>query len=463
MLISRSGLLQIISLVGVFILTVVLSESDFGTFIIVSGLLGIMGYFSDIGLSASLIQQKAEPTVKDLRTSFTIQQTLIISLISIGFFSSTSLAQKYQWGPDVVHLWWAILIGFFLASLKTISSILVERKLAFEKLVIVETLETLIFYAVAVSSALMGKGISSYTYAVLARGIVGTTLLFFIVPWPIGIGWSIDSFKSLIKFGLPYQLNSFIAAIKDNLLNVVLGSPSFLNSSGVGYLGWGQTWTQKPLRFITDNVTRATFPSFALIQDDKEKIARGVNKLLFATSITVFPVIIAGVISIGPFVHLVPKYEKWQPALWVFYFLSINSLWASVSTPMTNILAAVGKIRWVTYLMIMWTVLTWSMVPFLSKLYGHTGAAMGMAIISFASIVPMVLVKKMINYKFSSLIPGLIASIVMLVIGIQINKLLSGILGLVVSLGISSSIFAIIIWVTSRKQLLNLWQSILSK
>lgn len=464
MLISRSGIMQLISLFGVFALTIFLSPSELGTFMIVNSLLGIMVYFSDIGLSASLIQQKHQPKIEELRTAFSVQQGLIIVLITIGYLLTNFLSKNNNWDQNIIFLWWAILAGFFLASLKTIPSVLVERNLKFEKLVLVETIETIVFYGIACWAAWKGSGVSSYTWAVLARGLVGAFVMYILVPWPMGIGWDKSAFRSLIKFGLPFQLNSFIAALKDNLLNVILGHGMFLGREGLGILGWGQTWTQKPLRFITDNVTRATFPAFSRIQDDKEKIARGVNRMLFVTSITVFPAVMLGVVQISKVVEIIPQYEKWSPGVVVFYWLSINSIWASISTPMTNILAAIGRIRYVTGLMIMWTVLTWAIIPLGAKLYGYQGAAIGTALISFASIVPLVLVKKFINYNFiQSVYPGIIGTLLILIFGKLINHLVAGLLGVIISTITSIIIFGLVIYGLRKNDLNKLWQYIYSK
>ena len=54
---------------------------------------------------------------------------------------------------------WALAFGFFLASLKTIPSVLLERDLKFEFLVLVELAETLIFYLIAVALAWRGFGV----------------------------------------------------------------------------------------------------------------------------------------------------------------------------------------------------------------------------------------------------------------------------------------------------------------
>ncbi|OGC97752.1 hypothetical protein A2634_05025 [Candidatus Amesbacteria bacterium RIFCSPHIGHO2_01_FULL_48_32] len=80
-LISRSFILQIIATGGFFLLSVFLGRPEIGLFIAVNDLVSILGYFSDIGLAASLIQKKDKVTLSDLRTTFTFQQILVLLLL----------------------------------------------------------------------------------------------------------------------------------------------------------------------------------------------------------------------------------------------------------------------------------------------------------------------------------------------------------------------------------------------
>src|SRR3989338_11598647 len=80
-LVSRTLFVQILSIVASFFLTIYRDPRSFGIFFLVSSIIVFFNYFQDIGLAASLIQKKEEPTVKELRTVFAIQQLLVLMLI----------------------------------------------------------------------------------------------------------------------------------------------------------------------------------------------------------------------------------------------------------------------------------------------------------------------------------------------------------------------------------------------
>jgi len=306
---GRTFFLQIISFLGFFLLTVFLGKAEIGLFFAVSELVAILGYFSDIGLAAALIQKKAKPKLADIRSTFTIQQALVLTLIALVFILTPWLRSFYEIDQPGVFLLWALAISFFLASLKTIPSVLLERKLRFDLLVVVEIVESLLFYGIAVLLAWEGLGVSSYAWAVLIRGIVGVILIYLLSPWKIGFAFERDSLRHLLRFGIPYQANTFLAVVKDRLMNVFLWK--IIGATGVGILGWAQKWAQMPLRLIMDAVIKVTFPAYARMQEHKKELAQAIEKTLFFISLLVFPMIIGMVILARPLVSLIPRYSKW--------------------------------------------------------------------------------------------------------------------------------------------------------
>jgi O-antigen/teichoic acid export membrane protein len=431
---GRTFFLQIISFVGFFLLTIFLGKAEIGLFFAISELVAILGYFSDIGLAAALIQKIQKPTIKDIRSTFTIQQALVLTLVVLVFILTPWLRRFYRIEHEGIFLLWALTAGFFLASLKTIPSVILERKLRFDLLVVVEIVESILFYGVAVLLAWKGFGVVSYAWAVLVRGVVGVILIYILSPWQIGFAIERDSLHHLLRFGIPYQANTFLAVVKDRLMNVFLWK--IIGASGVGILGWAQKWAQMPLRFVMDSVMKVTFPAYARMQEDKEELRRAIEKTLFFISLAIFPLLMGILILAKPLVYLIPRYGKWEIAIPALYLFVINSAWGAVTTPLTNALTAVGKIKIVFKLMVMWTVLTWIIYPILAIKYGYNGVALGAALVATSSVVAIWVAKKHIKFKFlSSIIKPLTASILMGVMIFVLTPILTknilGIIGVV--------------------------------
>src|SRR3989344_6438699 len=91
----QSGYSAFLGLVANLVLTILLSPKTFGIYITVLSIIALLNYFSDIGLAASLIQKK-DITEDDIKTTFTVQQILIVSLIVLGFFSPSFIKNFYK-------------------------------------------------------------------------------------------------------------------------------------------------------------------------------------------------------------------------------------------------------------------------------------------------------------------------------------------------------------------------------
>ncbi|HZZ99022.1 MAG TPA: oligosaccharide flippase family protein, partial [Candidatus Saccharimonadia bacterium] len=209
----RTLALQLIGFVATVLLGYYLSPADFGIYFVVSAVIGFFTFLSDIGLAAALVQKKEPPTLEELRTSFTIQQLLACTIFVLILILSPIFRSQNHLSQDGVMLMYALGFSFILVSFKTIPSILLERQLRFDKLVLPQIFENLIFYAIAIALAAHGYGVRSYTYAVLARSVIGIIVIYSIQRWPIGFAFGKNSLRGLLKYGAKFQLNDLLARV----------------------------------------------------------------------------------------------------------------------------------------------------------------------------------------------------------------------------------------------------------
>ncbi len=410
-LVFRNYFLSIVSLLGFTLVTIFLKADEFGVFIIVSAVVDFFNYFSDVGLAAALVQKHEKPTLSDLRSTFTIQQLLVTSSIVVGLLVSPLVKNWYQLSSVQLNLFYAVLASFWLSSLKSIPSVILERKLEFQKIVAVQLVENILFYTLVVFFAWRGFGVTSYTIAVPVRSLVGVILLYVIAPWQIGFGFDKESLRHLFRFGIPYQVNTFLALLKDKLMTILLGK--IIGPAGIGYAGWAEKWANLPLRNFMDPVNTVTFPGYSRLQKDIDQLSRLVSRSLFFITALVFPAVVGMVILAPWFILLVPKYSKWQPALLALSLYAVNSAWSSVSTHLTNLLNAVGRIRWTFYLMIFWTVLTWLLTPALAWKFNFTGVALAQAIIGSTSFITIWLARKETPFNLAGVGKNILSTIIL--------------------------------------------------
>ncbi len=391
----RTLVLQAVGLTAVIVLSTFFKPADFAVYGIVAAIIGLLTFLSDVGLAAALVQKKAPPTKIDLQTAFFVQQILswfivIIGLVVIYF---GWLAEKT--GPVGNWILLASVISFPLITLKTMPSILLERKLEFSKLVVPQILEQLVYNGILITLAWRGMGAIAFAWAIIARTLIGVLAMSLIQPWPIGLHFDREAFNQLFHYGFKFQLNDLLARIKDQLFYLILGGWLPLNQ--FGYIQWAKQWSMYPYNLTVQNVMAITFPTFSRLQHHKAKLARAIEISLFFISLAIFPILIGMSLFIYPLTQVFPVYHKWQPAVFSFIFFSLSVGWAALSTPLTNTLNAIGKINKSLRLMIMWTGLTWTLTPLAIWFLGYNGVALAAFIIGFSSLLVFYYVKQEVS------------------------------------------------------------------
>ena len=421
---GRTFVLSVLSLVATGFLTVFLEPNEFGIFWIVSSVVNFLAYFSDVGLAAALIQKKEKIIRPDLNTTFLVQQILVVLVLLLLFSVTPFLQTYYSLSIEGRFLLYALGFSLFLSSLKTIPSVLLERELGFGKLVIPQVLENLAYNIIVVILAWKGFGIRSFTYAVLVRGFVGLFAIYLLKPWVPTFNFSRKALRKLLAFGVPYQANTLLATVKDDGMTVFLGG--VLGAGGIGLLGWAQKWAYTPLRLFLDHVLKVTFPAFSRMQDQKKHLTQSVTRSIFFVCFLVFPSVV-GILVLAPvLIQIIPRYDKWQPALIPLALISVNTIFAAATTQLTNLLNAIGKIKTTFKLMMMWTVLTWIFVPYMAIKYSVIGAAAGYAIVGTSSVVAIFIVYRQIKFSlYKSMFAPAIGAFTMGVVLLIIRKYLA--------------------------------------
>lgn len=390
----RAALFGIMWLNNNLFLASILPANIVGVFNIATSVLIFFTYFSDIGLAAALIQKK-EIKKQDLETTFTIQ-LLIASLICIAvWFLAPWFASIYK--LDLAGMWLIRALGlvFLLTSFKVLPSVILERNLRFGPLVITELAETIVYLGLLDYLVINNFGVAGYSYAVLGRGVIGVIAIYIMAPWKIGFGFARESARELVRFGAPFQLNSMLSLLKDRLIDLVVAG--IIGATGVGYTTWARNIAYLPMEII-NIMGKVTFPAFARLQHDNNALKNTLEKAIFFSSLFMYPLAF-GVAAVSPSIvdHIFKT--NWRPALPMVYLFSISAFWAALSTPMTHFLNAIGKINTTLKLMVMWTIIEWALTPFFAIKFGFIGVAYASVIISFTSIIPIIIVKKIVNFE----------------------------------------------------------------
>lgn len=397
-LISRNFVLNVVSIFSFLLISSVLLPKDIGLYTAVIAIQRIISFFTDFGFGAALVQKKEEIKEVDLKTFFTIQAGTTLLIFVTVLLVRSQIASYFKLSPKAEMLLITLAFCVFLSSFKTIPSILLERKIQFQKLVIPQMVESLVFNILLIVLAFKGLGLASFTWAFLASSVIGVPFYYLVSPWNIGIGIDRNSLLHL-KFGAQYQAKNILAAIKDDGLTLFLAKT--LSFTELGYIGFAQKLAFYLYRYVVDSVTKVTFSTYSRIQGDLEVVRKAIEKSLFFVSSGIFPLLV-GLIIIAPYlVKYFPGWQnKWEPAIISLVFFCLNAILSSMSGILVNILDANGKVKTTLSLMVLWTTLTWILTPIFIMLYGYNGVAIASFIVTLTIIVTIYLVRRIVYFHF---------------------------------------------------------------
>lgn len=463
-LVIRKFFLRGVSYASFLILAAVLTPSDFGVFAIVNFFITFLGFFSDIGLGAALIQ-KEKVTDKALTTTFTLQQAMVTLLVVIAWAGSPYVSVAYHLGQSGIWLIRALSISLFLTSLKTIPMILLERTLRFNRVIIPEVVEVLSYQAVAIILALLGFGVWSFVWAVLARGVLGVLAMYIVSPWMPKLAWDGEVAKRLVGFGVPYQSNYFIALLKDAVTPVFVGIIS--GKSAVGYLNWAFTISKAPIEIISD-VFRVTFPAYARIQHDPDLLRRAIETSLKYTNMILFPGVVLVAMLVAPINEILFD-GKWTPALNAVYIHSAGLMLFGIISTATNALWAMGKVRDGVIFMLIATVVNWAVSIPAVFMVGYNGAMIGSTTVLFISLPLslMLLAKHVSVHVWAHTLPYALASLSIVGVLAAARPYLATFPGIAFWALIAAVAYALVLYALRKKALIDdilwVWRSLSNK
>ncbi len=448
----RKFLLKAVNYLGSIILARLLLPEIFGVFAIVSFIITFFGFFSDVGLGAALIQKKDKLSPKDLAVTFTLQQILVVTVTGLIWLLAPFFAGKYQLGLQGIWLLRIFSLSLFLTSLKTIPSILLERKLQFKRLIWPEVVEVISFQVIAVTLAYMGLGVWSFIAALLVRSLLGTLVLFYLSPWPVSLAWDKVIAKRLVSFGIPYNLNGFIATIKDAVMPVFVGAVS--GAAAVGYLNWALTFSKLPILFMSD-IFRVTFPTYSRIQGNPELLKRAIEKTIRFTNLFLFPAAFLLAALARPIVTIVFT-DKWLPALPAFYIHLTGIIIVGITNTFMDAFWALGKTRVAVKLLIFSTLVNWGASVPLVYWFGFNGAMIGSVIVLYVSLpLTWYYIRKIVKVEVVKHIwPAFLASAIAGFAAFKLNFLATNFIGLILVVFTGGLVYLAGLLAFDRKQLL---------
>lgn len=347
----------LISVVKVAVLARYLTPSDFGAVALLMIILEICNTFVRVGFSDVLVV-RTEATHRQLSTLYWVNVAvgaLIYGVLFVlapwfgGLFETVDLTAMAR-AMGLVLLSGALVVQF---------DALMRREMMLRQLALFRSGTQLAGLVVAVWLAIAGFGAWALIFSALTAQIGMNLLLWGIAAqrnWLPGRWGALSEITELLRFGAYRVGASLIYALNSRADQLSVGA--FLGPAALGYYNVAFNLAMQPFQRINPILTQVSFPIFAQVKDDNEKLLKGYRKGLRLLMSVNAPLLL-GLAVVAPLIVPALLGPRWEPVVPVVQVLAVVGLVRSANNINIGLILAKDKYRWPFY----WGLVVLAIIP----------------------------------------------------------------------------------------------------
>jgi O-antigen/teichoic acid export membrane protein len=335
---SSSIISKIIVLAGGIYLARLLSPEDYGLIAMLYIIFAVSNFMITGGLGLALIREKTI-TEADKATVFYFNILVSICLYVLLWFGAPLIASFYE-REEIIFLTRVMGLDLLFKSFIIVQISVLKRELKFKLLGVTDVISGIVVIGTAVLLAYSGFGVIALAVKFILGSLVTSVILFAFNPWlPKGF-ITRKSFNRLFAFGSNVMLLGFVNSISSNLNQVVIGK--YYSPISLGFFNQGNMLKDNVANTLNDTVMNVTFPMLVQLQDDKEKLKAGYQRIMRINTFTIFPLVTILILTAEPLIIGLLG-EKWRGSVVFLQILGISGYVRHLHSINLNVLKVYGK------------------------------------------------------------------------------------------------------------------------
>lgn len=327
-----------ISFISNIVLARLLTPDDYGCIGMLAIFIVIASTFVDGGFATALIRKK-NATETDFSTIFYWNMLIAVLCYLLLYVFSPNIASYYHLPllSDVLRVQGIILI---INAFSVVQLNILRKALNFKKLSFIQVFATIVSVVVAIILAYNGYGVWTLVIQQIVNSLVQTLVLWFTTNWYPSLCFSFKSLRELFAYGSYILMSELLNNICFNIQGLIIGRR--YSSVDMGYYSQAKKLETVPTQSISSVVSMVTFPIYAKIQDDKERLFVAVRRGLRIMNFLNFPLMVLLIVVAEP-LFIVLFSDKWIDAVPYFKIMCIGGLFNCIQSVNYQVTAAVGR------------------------------------------------------------------------------------------------------------------------
>ncbi len=276
---------QLFAVVVSIVLARNLEPSAFGMIAIVTAYTGFVAMFTNIGLGASVIQNK-DVTQEQLSTLYWLSITLFFITWLIVVLTSGLVTQFYNI-PELTGIILVMSVSILLRPLYVMQERMLEKSLLFSLLAVINIISSLVGGVSAIVAVYLGMGVYSLVALTLVNAACRMALILYFKRWSPDRHFNFEEVENMIWFSVKYKGASVVDYLGRNVDTLIIGK--LFDAFSLGLYSFAYTIMYAPVKRIAYVFTQILFPSLSLLQDNSEKMTSAYLQSIRLIAIVSFP------------------------------------------------------------------------------------------------------------------------------------------------------------------------------
>lgn len=330
----------LMSLVALGILSRFMGPAEFGAAALVAFVTAFAQMLADFGTRIALVQRQEITRLEEDSVywsnialgAMVMAGLLIFAGPVAALLGDGALADPLRWVAPI----------FLVVAMQGLPTTMLERRFAFSRIAAIEVLSSLAGALVAVSMAMAGWRLEALIAQQMVSAVVGTGLSILFSGWWPKAQFSMAALRPLLSYGRYVTASGMVQFFASQIDRPIIGNQ--LSATDLGYVSIVAQIVVAPMRTVVTMVRRVMFPIMASIQDDLQRMRRGLLEVQYGMVVVMAPVCFGLWALAWPIVRLLLG-PGWEPAAALMGYATLTALFTVYTDVNAIIFSARGHAR----------------------------------------------------------------------------------------------------------------------
>ena len=291
------------------------------------------------GFTQALVQKSQAMTEDDASTIFYFNMFWGLLMYVLLFFVAPAIADFYN-QPRLIDISRILFLVIIINSFSIVARAKLTINIDFKSQAIAGAFATILSSIIALYLGSEGYGVWALVGLILAKAFFLNIGLCFFCHWYPKLIFSVQSFKTLFKFGSNLMLAGLASTLLNNFCIALIGR--YFNATNVGYFSQATNLSNFLSGFVSSTLQGVTYPIMTSIKEDRTRLVEVYKKLISITMLVSLPLLI-GFSAVAENIVLLFLGTEWLPTVPVIIALCLARAVTPISAINMNILNAVGR------------------------------------------------------------------------------------------------------------------------